>query len=186
MQPSERTTTSFGRLSRRPRKLLATTVMLPSASWRVTRRLSCSQATSRPCRSRVRPLGAIGRFEKQRNAASRLVLHATVVVDVAEQEVAAVLTPQRSLGRALRPAEAICEVLDRLRGRNGLLELRRELLDARRQVVVGHGEPSHRLYRPQTLGLRRTPSKGPVMEFGASIFFTDYSITPAELAVALE
>jgi hypothetical protein len=24
------------------------------------------------------------------------------------------------------------------------------------------------------------------MEFGASIFFTDYSITPAELAVALE
>src|SRR6266496_2030672 len=26
----------------------------------------------------------------------------------------------------------------------------------------------------------------PQMEFGASIFFTDYSITPAELAVALE
>ena len=24
------------------------------------------------------------------------------------------------------------------------------------------------------------------MEFGASIFFTDYSITPAELAVAME
>jgi hypothetical protein len=27
---------------------------------------------------------------------------------------------------------------------------------------------------------------GQAMEFGASIFFTDYSITPAELAVALE
>jgi hypothetical protein len=61
-------------------------------------------------------VGAIGRFEKQRNAASRLVLHATVVVDVAEQEVAALLPPQRSLGRALRPAEAIGKVLDRLRG----------------------------------------------------------------------
>jgi hypothetical protein len=48
-------------------------------------------------------------------------------VDVAEQEVAALLPPQRSLGRALRPAEAIGEVLDRLRGRNELLELRRRL-----------------------------------------------------------
>ena len=131
-------------------------------------------------------VGAIGRFEKQRNAASRLVLHATVVVDVAEQEVAALLPPQRSLGRALSPTEAIGEVLDRLRGRNDLLELRRKLLDARRQVVVGHGEPSHRLSQSQTLGLRRTRGKGPAMEFGASIFFTDYSITPAELAVALE
>jgi alkanesulfonate monooxygenase SsuD/methylene tetrahydromethanopterin reductase-like flavin-dependent oxidoreductase (luciferase family) len=34
--------------------------------------------------------------------------------------------------------------------------------------------------------LRRTPGKGTATEFGASIFFTDYSITPAELAVALE
>src|ERR1700742_5131425 len=29
-------------------------------------------------------------------------------------------------------------------------------------------------------------SEANAMEFGASIFFTDYSITPAELAVALE
>src|SRR5262249_39525111 len=109
----------------------------------------------------------------------------TVVVDVAKQEVAAILPPQRSLCRALRAAEAIGEVLDRLRGRNDLLELRRKLLNARRQVV-GHGGPSHRLCRRQTLGSRRTPGKGPAMEFGASIFFTDYSITPAELAVAME
>ena len=56
MQPSDFTTTSFGRLSCRPWKLFATTVMLPSSSWRVTRRESCSQAISLPCRSRVSPL----------------------------------------------------------------------------------------------------------------------------------
>src|SRR5260370_39601276 len=59
MQPSDLTTTSFGRLSWRPWKLLATTVVLPSSSRRVTRRLSCSQAISRPCRSRVRPLARL-------------------------------------------------------------------------------------------------------------------------------
>jgi hypothetical protein len=35
------------------------TVMLPSASWRVMRRESCSQSSSRPCRSRVRPLARL-------------------------------------------------------------------------------------------------------------------------------
>src|SRR6516225_9342373 len=59
MQPSDLTTTSLGRLSWRPWKLLATTVMLPSSSCLVTRRVSCSQATSRPCRSRVRPLARL-------------------------------------------------------------------------------------------------------------------------------
>src|SRR5215469_16468221 len=59
MQPSDLTTTSLGRLSWRPWKLLATTVMLPSSSCRVTRRESCSQATSRPCRSRVKPLARL-------------------------------------------------------------------------------------------------------------------------------
>src|SRR5271154_917135 len=56
MDPSDFTTTSFGRLRRRPWKLLASTVMLPSTSLRVTRRESCSQARRRPWRSRVRPL----------------------------------------------------------------------------------------------------------------------------------
>src|SRR5215470_1949798 len=59
MLPSDFTTTSFGRLRRRPWKLLAITVMLPSASCRVTRRESCSAASSRPCRSRVRPLARL-------------------------------------------------------------------------------------------------------------------------------
>src|SRR5712692_10376820 len=55
MQPSDLTTTSLGRLSLRPWKLFAITVRLPSSSCRVTRRLSCSQASNRPCRSRVNP-----------------------------------------------------------------------------------------------------------------------------------
>src|SRR4029077_18243163 len=77
-------------------------------------------------------VGAIGRFEEQRHALAGLVFHPLVVVDVAEQEKSAFLPPQRPLGRALRSAEAIGEVLDRLRGRNDLLQLWRELLDARR------------------------------------------------------
>jgi len=56
MQPSDFTTTSLGRLSRRPWKLFAITVRLPSSSCRVTRRLSCSHASKRPWRSRVSPL----------------------------------------------------------------------------------------------------------------------------------
>jgi probable F420-dependent oxidoreductase len=37
-----------------------------------------------------------------------------------------------------------------------------------------------------TIQHRRDIRKVPTMEFGASIFFTDYSISPAELAIALE
>ncbi len=55
MEPSDRHTTSFGELSRLPSKLSAITVMLPSYSVRVTRRVRCSQVSSRPCLSRVSP-----------------------------------------------------------------------------------------------------------------------------------
>src|ERR1700730_17570489 len=52
IQPSDLTTTSFGRFSCRPWKLLAITVRLPSTSSRVTRLVSCSQAINLPCRCR--------------------------------------------------------------------------------------------------------------------------------------
>ena len=55
IESSDFTTTSFGELSGLPSKRSRTTVMLPSYSVRVTRRLSCSQVTRRPCRSRVLP-----------------------------------------------------------------------------------------------------------------------------------
>jgi hypothetical protein len=56
IEPSERQTMSLGELRRLPSKLWASTVMLPSYSVRVTRRLSCSQLRRRPWRSRVLPL----------------------------------------------------------------------------------------------------------------------------------
>ena len=56
MEPSDRQTTSFGELRGLPSKRSAITVTPPSGSVRVTRRVSCSQVTSRPWRSRVLPL----------------------------------------------------------------------------------------------------------------------------------
>src|SRR5260370_1103940 len=53
---SDFTTTSLGELSRLFSKRSIRTVTVPSYSVRVTRRLSCSQVTSRPWRSRVLPL----------------------------------------------------------------------------------------------------------------------------------
>src|ERR1700726_4144823 len=59
MESSDFTTTSLGELSGLPPNLSISTVMPPSYSVRVTRRLSCSQVTSRPCRSRVLPLALL-------------------------------------------------------------------------------------------------------------------------------
>ena len=57
MLSSDLTTMSFGAFRRLPSKLSASTVILPSFSVRVMRRVTeCSQVTSRPWRSRVLPL----------------------------------------------------------------------------------------------------------------------------------
>src|SRR2546423_1423554 len=50
IESSDLTTTSLGELSGLPSNLSMTTVMLPSYSVRVTRRVSCSQVTRRPRR----------------------------------------------------------------------------------------------------------------------------------------
>jgi hypothetical protein len=70
IESSDFTTTSLGELRRRPSKASRSTVMLPSYSVRVTRRLSCSQVTSRPWRSRVLPLA---KFDGLRNTLTRPV-----------------------------------------------------------------------------------------------------------------
>src|SRR5882762_7661613 len=57
--PSDLTTTSFGELSGLCSKRLQITVTVPSYSVRVTRRVRCSQVTSRPWRSRVLPLALL-------------------------------------------------------------------------------------------------------------------------------
>src|SRR5262249_53772556 len=56
IEPSDLTTTSFGELSGLPSNLSTRTVTVPSYSVRVTRRVLCSQVTSRPWRSRASPL----------------------------------------------------------------------------------------------------------------------------------
>ncbi len=56
MLPSLAQTMSLGEFSRLPSKRSASTVIAPSYSVRVMRRVRCSQASSRPCRSRASPL----------------------------------------------------------------------------------------------------------------------------------
>jgi hypothetical protein len=48
--------TSLGEFSRRPSNASASTVIVPSCSVRVTRRMKCSQLISRPWRSTELPL----------------------------------------------------------------------------------------------------------------------------------
>ena len=56
MLPSRAQTMSLGEFSRLPSKRSASTVIEPSYSVRVTRRVRCSQPISRPWRSRAWPL----------------------------------------------------------------------------------------------------------------------------------
>src|SRR3954471_1217997 len=70
---------------------------------------------------------------------------ADVVVDVAEQEIPALLPPERPLRWAERTAEAVGEMLDCLRRRQDLLQLGRQLLDARGPLREGRIDAgSHR------------------------------------------
>src|SRR5258707_11491417 len=88
------------------------------------------------------PIGPIGRLQQQRDAFARLVFHAFVVVDVAEDQEAAFLPPQRPLGRSLWAAEALGEVLDRLGRGDDLFQLPRQLLDPGRGWgdTIRHGK----------------------------------------------
>src|SRR5262249_22190429 len=62
------------------------------------------------------PVGAVRRLLMERDALTRRELHALVVVDVAEEEIATFLPPERALRGALRAAESIGQMLDGLRG----------------------------------------------------------------------
>src|SRR5690606_31429162 len=67
--PSDFTTTSLGELNRLPSKRSARTVMDPSCSARVTRRVRCSQVTRRPSLSIVLPLAFSDGLRKIETAA---------------------------------------------------------------------------------------------------------------------
>src|SRR5215467_331118 len=64
IEPSDLTTMSFGELSGFPSNLSISTVTVPSYSVRVTRRVSCSQVTRRPWRSRVLPFALFDGLRK--------------------------------------------------------------------------------------------------------------------------
>jgi hypothetical protein len=59
IESSDLTTMSFGELSGLPSNLSAIVMTVPSYSVRETRRVSCSQLSSRPWRSRVLPLALL-------------------------------------------------------------------------------------------------------------------------------
>src|SRR5258707_15558456 len=129
MQPSDLTTTSFGRFSCRPWKLLAITVRLPSGSSRVTRLVSCSHAINLPCRSRVRPLARFVGSRKAVTPAPGSYFIRLLLWNIAEQQVATFLPPNRPFGWAERAAEAVGEMLNRVGCGNDLVQLGRQFLD---------------------------------------------------------
>jgi hypothetical protein len=69
---------------------------------------------------------------------ARRIFHTAVAIDVAEQQIAALLPPQWPLSRAVVAANAISKLIDRLGGTDDLVEFRRELLDPFR--ALGEGE----------------------------------------------
>jgi hypothetical protein len=76
------------------------------------------------------PVGLVGLVLEHGDALARRILHPLAGIDVAEQEVAAFVPPQRPFGRSKRPAEALAQLEDRLGRRDDGVELRRKSLDA--------------------------------------------------------
>src|SRR5580700_6342827 len=107
MLPSDFTTTSFGRLRRRPWKLLAITVRLPSSSCLVTRRVSLLAGQQPALEVAGQPVGLVGLVLENAHALAGRVFHPLAGVNVAEQEVAAFLPPHRPFHRAERAAQAV-------------------------------------------------------------------------------
>jgi hypothetical protein len=73
---------------------------------------------------------------KHRHAVARRVLHPLVVMNVAEQQVAAFLPPDRAFGGPLGATEAIGLLLDGLGRGNDLVQLWSELADTSRSDEV--------------------------------------------------
>jgi hypothetical protein len=88
--------------------------------------LGCKQAALQIAGETVR---SVGRLLEHADALARRVLHAPVVVDVREQEIAAFPPPQRTFGRAQIATEARGQFVDWFGSRDDLVESGIELLD---------------------------------------------------------
>jgi hypothetical protein len=108
---------------------LAITVMLPSASSRVTPPRQAFAGDQPALGIAGQAIGAVGLLLGDTGALPRRVLDAVVFPDRAEQEIAALLPPHRAFGVAAA-AEPGRQLQDRLRGGNDLVEFRLERVDS--------------------------------------------------------
>src|SRR5262249_57763261 len=90
------------------------------------------------------PVRAVGRLEIDGHALARRVFHAPVVVDIGEQEVAALLPPEWPLGGSQRAAGAGCPFPYRFPHGDGFVELRRQPLYAPLRAPVCFPPPPPR------------------------------------------
>jgi hypothetical protein len=65
----------------------------------------------------------------RRHALAGRVFHTAITVDVAKQEIAALLPPHRAFGPPVVAADTVGKLIDRLVGVDDLVELWRQLLD---------------------------------------------------------
>ena len=72
----------------------------------------------------------MGIFLEHHHALARCIFHPLAGVDVAEQQVAAFLPPQRPFGRTERTSEAARDLADRLGGRDDLVQRGIQSVDA--------------------------------------------------------
>src|ERR1700741_4375510 len=105
MPPSLLTTTSLGLFSSLPWYVDASTVILPSASVRVSRLVACSQASSRPWRSQARPFALL--LGARNPALPPAWLHRPIQFPgvVVNPQPLCARVPQRSLGEEVAVGE---------------------------------------------------------------------------------
>src|SRR3984893_14506772 len=106
-------------------------------------------------------IGSVRRFKEHRHPSPRFVFHSPVVVDVAEQQVATFLPPNRPFGWAERAAETVGEMLDWVGCGNDLVQLGRQFLDPR--SVLSPGDPARHGQTPDA----RTPTQRPKSSYPA-------------------
>ena len=88
-------------------------------------------------------VGLVGLLHRDGNALTRREFHAARGIDVVEEQVAAFLPPDRSLGRTNIAAETLRQFDDRLSGVQDAGELRRYRFDAASGLRARRVEPTH-------------------------------------------
>src|SRR5262249_24466309 len=82
-------------------------------------------------------IGAVGRFLVDRHRLARRIFHAPGAMNIAEQQIAALLPPERTFRRPEIAAKARGKFLDRLRSVDDVCERRIELLDLFLRLCIG-------------------------------------------------